>query len=123
MPRKRNKFRAVKTTVNGVKYASKFEAKIAGELERYCDDNGWTLETQHPVKFACGAKAILDFVIRSASGTVIWYVEAKGRSLPVWNLKLRLIKHEHPDVYDHLTVVYARNDKGKLTPKWGGWVK
>ena len=120
--RKRNKFRAVKTTVDGKVYASRFESRVAAELERHCLDNGWTLETQYPVKFACGAKAILDFVVRSEHGTIIWYVEAKGRSLPVWNLKLRMLRHEHPDIYEHLTVVYARNKGGKLTKKWGGWV-
>lgn len=120
--KKRNKYRAVKTTVDGVAYASKFEAKVAAELEAHCDANGWVLGRQHPVKFACGAKAVLDFVVLSAAGTIIWYVEAKGRSLPVWNLKLRMIKHEHPDIYEHLTVVHARNKGGKLVKKWGGWV-
>lgn len=119
----RNKFRAVKTTVDGVKYDSRFEARVAAELEAFCDANGWTLDRQYPVKFACGAKAILDFVVRSEHGTIIWYVEAKGRSLPVWNLKLRMIRHEHPDVFECLTVVHARNKGGKLTKKWGGWVK
>lgn len=121
--RKRNKFRAVKTTVDGVQYASKFEAKVAAELEAHCDANGWTLEQQHAIKFACGAKYICDFVIRSAHGTIIWYVESKGKETPVWRLKQRMLRHEHPDIYDHLTVVYARNKGGKLMKKWGGWVK
>lgn len=121
--KKRNKYRAVKTTVHGVAYASKFEAKVAAELEAFCDANNWALGRQYPVKFACGAKAILDFVVRSEHGTIIWYVEAKGKETPIWRRNLRMIKHEFPDIYELLTVVYNRNRGGKLTKKWGGWVR
>jgi hypothetical protein len=113
----------VKTTVDGVKYASKFEARVSAELEAFCAENKWTLEQQHVITFACGAKYLCDFVIRSDAGTVVLYVEAKGKETPVWRLKLRMIKHEHPDIYERLTVVHARNKGGKLTKKWGGWVK
>lgn len=118
--RKRNKFRAVRT--NG--YSSKFESKVAGELERYCVDNGFTLHEQHKIKFACGAAYICDFVVCSSStGAIVSFVEAKGKETPVWRLKLRMLKHEFPDIHENLTIVFNRNKGGKLTPKWGGWVK
>lgn len=90
---KRNKFGAVKT--NG--YASKLEARIAAQLKAALLP-GQTLLEQVPIKFACGAKYIVDFAIMER-GMIIRYVEVKGKWLPIYNLKLRMLKHEFPEIY------------------------
>ena len=99
--RRRNKFGAVKT--NG--YASRLESKVADKLRAELAV-GETLIEQVPIKFACGAKYICDFaIVRNDTGEIVRWIEAKGREMPVWRLKLRLLKHEHPVIYASLTVL------------------
>ena len=103
MPRKRNKYRAVRT--NG--YASKFEARVAGLLRSQLA-SGQELLEQVPVKFACGAQYICDFVVREGD-IPVRYVEAKGLQTPVWRLKLRMLKHEHPEIHAMLDIITPKN--------------
>ena len=98
--RRRGKYGAIKTG----KYASRFEAKVAGDL-RAALAPGETLGEQIPIRFACGAKYICDFVIADANGEIVRYVEAKGFATTVWKLKLRLLRYEHPDIASKLTII------------------
>lgn len=73
---------------------------------------GEELAEQIPIVFACGAKYICDFaVVNSATGEIVKWIEAKGFPTPVWRLKLRLLRHEYPDIYARLTVVTPSKKK------------
>lgn len=98
--RKRGKYGAVKT--DG--YASRFESQVAATV-RSSLASGETMIEQVPIRFACGARYICDFAVADANGEIVRYVEAKGFSTPVWRLKLRLLKHERPDIAARLTIV------------------
>ena len=103
--RKRNKFRAQPT--NG--FASRLESDVADKLARELGA-GESLITQVPIQFACGAKYIVDFgIVNDATGEIVRYVEAKGQPLPVWRLKMRLLKYEFPLIYSRLTVIYGKD--------------
>jgi hypothetical protein len=102
-----NKYRAVRVG----QYASRFEATVAAQ-QRALLQPGETLIEQVPVKFACGAKSVLDFAVVK-DGKIVRYIEAKGFPTPVWRLKLRLIRHEHPDVFAMLTIVTPPKRKKK----------
>lgn len=100
MKRRRGKYRAIKTG----HYASRFEAKVADDL-RAALLPGETLAEQIPIRFACGARYVCDFAIADANGEIVRWVEAKGFATPVWRLKLRMLKHEWPDIAAKLTIV------------------
>lgn len=70
---------------------------------------GESLLEQVPISFACGAKYVCDFAIER-DGQIVRYVEAKGVETPVWKLKLRLLQHEHPSIYESLTIVSAKGE-------------
>lgn len=101
----RNKFGAKETRG----YASKLEADVADWIARYLEDGEELLE-QVPITFACGAKYVCDFAI-TANGEIIKYVEAKGAETSVWKLKMRLLKHEFPEIAAITTVV--KRGKGR----------
>lgn len=99
MKRARRKYRNLPT--NG--FDSRFESSVADRL-RFELLPGDELQTQVPIKFACGAKLVIDFAI-VRNGKVHRYVEAKGLETAVYKLKIRMLKHEHPDVFARLEVV------------------
>lgn len=99
MRKPRRKYHNIPT--NG--FDSRFESSIADGLSASLKP-GETLLTQVPVKFACGAKLIIDFAIE-LDGKIVRYVEAKGLSTSAFKLKLRMLKHEHPDVFGKLEVI------------------
>ena len=99
--RRRGKYRAIKT--NG--YASRLEAACAKKL-RDALQPGETLIEQVPIKYACGAKYLCDFaIVEDATGEIVRWVEAKGVETAVWRLKLRMLRHEHPGIYERLTIM------------------
>jgi hypothetical protein len=102
---KRAKYRANRT--NG--YASRLESRVADSLRAGLAP-GESLVEQVPILFACGAKYICDFAIMR-DGAIVRYIEAKGVETPVWRLKLRLLRHEHPQIADVLTIVTAKGSR------------
>lgn len=101
----RAKYRAKR--ING--YASRLESRVADSLRAGLAP-GESLLEQVPISFACGAKYICDFAIER-DGKVVRYIEAKGVETPVWKLKLRLLRHEHPQIADMLTIVSSKGSK------------
>lgn len=97
--RPRNKYGNIK--VNG--FDSRFESTVAEKLTKELAPDEMLLK-QVPIKFACGAKLIIDFAI-ARGGQIVRYVEAKGLSTPVYKLKLRMLKHERPAVFAALEVI------------------
>jgi hypothetical protein len=104
---RRSKYRAVRTG----HYASKFEAKVAAALKAALLPNEVLLE-QVPIKFACGAKYVCDFAIVE-DDKIVRYVEAKGIQTPVFRLKMRMLKHEHPNIAAVLDIVSPPKRKKK----------
>lgn len=105
--RRRNKFRAIPT--DG--YASRLEARTAVELraEVAATMPGHSVHDQVSIRFACGARYVCDFVVvNDWTGEIVRWVEAKGRMLPVSALKMRLLKHEFPDIHERLTIVFGK---------------
>lgn len=98
---KRNKYNAVKTVVDGIKFDSKMEAKYYEKLKA---DGVKILDTQ-PKVYLTKARILykVDFLIEE-DGVPVW-VEVKGQALPVFKLKKRLWKHYGPG---KLIIVYAK---------------
>jgi hypothetical protein len=95
----RSKYNARKN--NG--YASRLESRVGAILERELKP-GEKLLKQVAITLACGAKYVCDFAVVGKDGMGV-YVEAKGIETPVWRLKMRMLKHEMPDVHAALLVV------------------
>lgn len=99
----RAKYRAVRT--NG--YASKLEARYAAELEmRKRALNGDVADwlEQVPVRFACGTKYVIDFMLVHRDGMVT-FVEVKGAETAAWKIKMRMLENERPEIFNRLVVV------------------
>lgn len=95
-PRRRSKYNATATVVDGLRFASKAEAARWIEL-RAAHEAGSIFDLQRQVKFKLNVNGIhvcdyvCDFTHRDASGyrTV---EDVKGRLTPVYRLKKRLLK-------------------------------
>lgn len=112
--RRRGKFGAVRTGV----FASKLESRTHDELCAVVTGRnpslaamlgvipGDTITKQHRISFACGAYHLVDFAIWRR-GVLVAVVEAKGAALPTWRLKMKLLKHEQPGLYEIYHVAYG----------------
>lgn len=97
-----SKYHAKKTEFNGNRYDSKFEAKVAADLEhqKRC---GEIKEIRRQVDFPMVVNKIkictyrADFFIERADGSKE-VVEAKGLLLPVSRIKLRLFEALYPQI-------------------------
>lgn len=105
----RNKFGAVPT--NG--YSSRLESRYADELGlRKAALNGDVLDwiEQVPIKLPGGIKYVCDFLVFKRDGS--WeLVETKGKSTPVFKLKMRLLSEARPDLFAKLTVLGDRQER------------
>ena len=94
--KRRHKYHAQPTTVGGVRYASKAEARYAQALAIAKESGvilGWT--RQHPFYFANGSKYVCDFSVWYADGHHE-FVEVKGVETQVWKLKMKMMAAEYP---------------------------
>jgi hypothetical protein len=114
--KKKAKYRAIRT--GG--YASRFEAKVAEQVRAELAP-GELMHEQVTVVLGCGAKLVLDFAV-SVDGKIVRYIEAKGMETPVWRLKLRMLRHERPDIAGILQIVTAKPRKKRKTPRSRGEV-
>lgn len=91
------KYKAIPTIVNGIRFASKREANRYKELllmvmaKKISD-----LTLQPPFTFPCGVKYKGDFSY--IENGVRIYEDVKGFKTPVFNLKMRMMKHHYPEV-------------------------
>lgn len=97
-----SKYHAKKTEFNGNRYDSKFEAKVAADLE-YQKQCGQIKEVRRQVDFPLVVNGLkittyrADFVvITNENKTRI--VEAKGMQLPVFRMKWKLLEALHPEI-------------------------
>lgn len=99
----RNKFGAIKTDYNGIKYDSRKEAAYAQTLD-LCkkavgkSDRVVEIERQLPYLLEVNGvkicKYILDFKVKYADGRTE-YIDVKGVLTPVYKLKKKLVKAIH----------------------------
>ena len=92
---RRNKYNAIKTTVNGLVFASRREAMRYQVLLLELKAGKITDLTLQPVfKFPCGIKYVADFKYTENGAPV--YEDVKGMRLPLFNAKMRMFKHHFP---------------------------
>jgi hypothetical protein len=93
---RRSKYNAVKTVVNGIKFASKLEAARYMTLIMELKDGKITDLTLQPVfKFPCGIKYVADFKYTEKGRAI--YEDVKGFKPPVFNLKMKCFKFHYPN--------------------------
>ncbi|MEN5117481.1 DUF1064 domain-containing protein [Luteimonas sp. TWI662] len=92
----RNKYGAVPTVVDGIRFDSKREATYYQRLKlRVQSGEVIYFLRQTPVHLPGGTKLVVDFVEFLADGRVR-YVDVKGRETPVFRLKRREVEHHYP---------------------------
>lgn len=97
--KKRSKYRAVKTVVDGIKFDSKHEAKVYSDLKilSYAGVvGGFNIHTPFRIEWdgELICKYVADFVVHYPDGkTEVWDAKSeKTRKLPVYRLKKKLMK-------------------------------
>lgn len=89
-----SKYKARRTIVDGINFASKAEAEYYLELQTYVKDGELKiLELQPTVKMTTSMITYRpDFKVQDKFNRV-WYVDVKGVETPVFKLKKKLWKH------------------------------
>jgi hypothetical protein len=93
---KRRKYGNQPTTVDGIRFDSKREARYYQQLklEQQCGLVSYFLR-QVPLHLPGGTRLVLDFLVVMADGR-IRYVDAKGRETQAFRIKRREIQHHYP---------------------------
>jgi len=93
---KPNKYHNHPTTVDGIRFDSKKEARYYEQLKirRATGEVSYWL-MQVPIRLPGGTKYVVDFQVHLAAGGVE-YVDVKGRETQVFRLKKREIEHHYP---------------------------
>lgn len=91
-----NKYGAVATVVDGIRFDSKREARYyeALKLRQAAGEVRYFLR-QVPLHLPGGTKLVVDFLIVEADGR-IRYVDTKGRETDTFRVKKREVKHHYP---------------------------
>ena len=98
---KKNKYGAVKQTVDGYSYMSKLEANYAVELNwriKAEDIKSYRRQVKIPI-IVCGkliCNYYIDFVVLLNDGTEEW-TEVKGMDTEVWKMKWKLVQAIWPE--------------------------
>lgn len=93
-----HKYRAVATEVDGIRFASKLEAKVYRELRLRRDAEGGDVAyflRQVPLHLPGGVKLVVDFVAFMRDGSVA-YIEAKGVETQAFRAKRRIAEAIYP---------------------------
>ena len=95
MPRQ-HKYRAIPTVVDGIRFASKLQARLYGELvlQRDHGDVAYFL-MQAPIHLPGGGKLVVDFLVVHRDGRVR-YIDAKGVETAVFKAKRRVVEALYP---------------------------
>nr|WP_238345986.1 DUF1064 domain-containing protein [Luteimonas saliphila] len=94
--RRRSKYGAIVTYVDGIRFDSKREANYYSALKlRVAAGEVLYFLRQVPIHLPGGTKLVVDFLIAEADGR-IRYVDVKGRQTPVFRLKKREVEHHYP---------------------------
>lgn len=95
---KPNKYHNHPTTVNGIRFDSKKEARYYEQLKiRVATGEVDYFLMQVPLRLPGGSKYVVDFqVFFTEPGRREEYVDVKGRETQVFRLKKREIEHQYP---------------------------
>lgn len=107
-----NKYKALKSEVNGITYHSKLEGKYAFELNaRFLAKEIKNWERQVKISLDVNGRHIanyfIDFVVYHLDGTTE-YVEVKGFETDVWRMKWRLFEALYSDIPNTALTVVKR---------------
>lgn len=93
---KPNKYHNNPTTVDGIRFDSKKEARYYEQLLIRVDAGEVSyFLMQVPLRLPGGSKYVVDFQVHLATGAVE-YIDVKGRETQVFRLKKREIEHQYP---------------------------
>ncbi|MCI2243255.1 DUF1064 domain-containing protein [Xanthomonas sp. PPL568] len=93
---RRNKYGNVATTVDGIRFDSKREARYYEDLKRRQsagEVHFWL--RQVPIHLPGGTRYVLDFLVFLSDGSA-QFVDVKGRETAVFRLKKREVEHHYP---------------------------
>lgn len=96
------KYRAVPTIVNGIRFASKAEARRYSELslmEKAGKISG--LQLQPSFKFPCGVSYRADFAYEENGLPIV--EDVKGMRLPLFNAKEKMFRFHYPKIEFRIT--------------------
>ena len=93
---RRNKYGNCPQTVDGIRFASKREARQYEhlKLQKQVGEVSYFL-MQVPIRLSGGTRYIVDFQVFMADGTVR-YLDAKGRETDVFKIKRREVQAQYP---------------------------
>ncbi|MDI6756450.1 MAG: DUF1064 domain-containing protein [Endomicrobiia bacterium] len=92
----RHKFNARRTELDGIKFASKKEAKYYSELLlRQKEGEVIFFLRQIPIHLGGGVKYVVDFQEFRADGTV-HFVDVKGMKTPTYKAKKKMVENIYP---------------------------
>jgi hypothetical protein len=99
-PAKTNKYRAVATTLDGIRFASKREANYYAELKRRADlGEVYEVQLQPPLILSCGTQVIGtyrgDFQFYDATLKRMRLVDVKGKDTPLSAWKRKHVKAQY----------------------------
>lgn len=94
---KPNKYHNQPTTVDGIRFDSKKEARYYEQLKirRQLGVVSYWLR-QVPLHLPGGSKYVVDFVVFYTDDRAPDYVDVKGRETQVFRLKKREVEHQYP---------------------------
>lgn len=94
--KKRNKFGAVATEVDGIKFPSKLEANYYAQLKlRVRAGEVLYFLRQVPFYIPGGVRYVVDFMEVHADGSV-HYIDTKGKETETFKIKKKLVEHHYP---------------------------
>jgi len=96
LAQKRNKYGAVRSTYNGLSFASKLELAYYKQLERMKLDGLVSFFLfQVPFHLEGGVRYVTDFVVFHTSGEVE-FIDTKGRDTPMSKMKRKQVEARYP---------------------------
>lgn len=94
---KPNKFHNHPTTVDGIRFDSRKEARYYEQLkirQATGEVSYWLMQV--PIRLPGGTKYVVDFQVHFTDGRAPEYVDVKGRETQVFRLKKREVEHHYP---------------------------
>lgn len=94
---KPNKYHNHPTTVDGIRFDSKKEARFYEQLkiQKSLGEVSYWLR-QVPIHLPGGSKYVVDFLVFYVGVGEPIYIDVKGRETPVFRLKKREVEHHYP---------------------------
>lgn len=97
MAKRQNKYGAIPTVVDGIRFDSKREARLYETLKarQLAGEVAFFLR-QVPIHLPGGTKLVVDFLVFFTEGSPPEFLDAKGKETPVFKLKRREVEAAYP---------------------------